>query len=198
MAARLGGRPSPRRKPPTEATPEETQSASSSAPVSRERPTPNLWMTIALLALLLALLASASAVYLLVTRSQTPTEQAQVFEPGPMVELGEFIVNLGNVSERRFLRTAMTAAFTTSDKRYVEGNENRKAAWLTDLRAELKSKEPVFKDVIVTGLSRKTAEQLGSPRGKEEMKAELITRLNQYLSPETHIQDIYLTEFIIQ
>ena len=63
---------------------------------------------------------------------------------------------------------------------------------------QIKEKRPIFQDIVVTTLSAKSAQALGTPQGKTELKAELSTRLNQYLSKETHIQDVFLTEFIIQ
>jgi hypothetical protein len=82
-------------------------------------------------------------------------------------------------------------AFTTSDPAFLSGNEQRKETWLTELKDQIKEKRPIFQDIVVTTLSAKSAQALGTPQGKTELKAELSTRLNQYLSKETHIQDVF-------
>jgi len=196
MAARLSGRPTPRRKGQ-----ENTEEAA--PPIATKQPRQNLLLIIALTtALLIAGLSTGALVWMTLNpgglKSSNSSESSSEFAAGPMIELGQFTVNLGDINQRRFLRTSLTLAFTTSDQAFLTGNAQRKEAWLSELKNQMKDKRPIFQDIVVTTLSAKSAQALGSPQGKTELKAELSTRLNQYLSKETHIQDVFLTEFIIQ
>jgi flagellar basal body-associated protein FliL len=196
MAARLSGRPTPRRK--GQENNEET-----TPPVASKQPRQNTLLIVALtVALLIAGLSTAALVWMTLNpgglKTSNSSESHSEFAAGPMIELGQFTVNLGDINQRRFLRASLTLAFTTSDPAFLSGNEQRKESWLTELKDQIKEKRPIFQDIVVTTLSAKSAQALGTPQGKTELKAELSTRLNQYLSKETHIQDVFLTEFIIQ
>lgn len=196
MAARLSGRPTPRRK--GQENPEE-----SAAPTASKQPRQNLVLIIALTgALLLAGLSTTALIWMTLNpgglKPSASSESHSEFAAGPMIELGQFTVNLGDINQRRFLRTSLTLAFTTADQAFLTGNAQRKEEWLGELKKQISEKRPIFQDIVVTTLSAKSAQGLGSPQGKTELKAELSTRLNQYLSKETHIQDVFLTEFIIQ
>jgi flagellar basal body-associated protein FliL len=197
MAARLSGRPSPRRKSPEEAE-EPTPS-----PVSGKPPRQNMLLISALtIALAVAALSTAGLVFVTMNpgsvKSSEKTEHQAEFAAGPMIELGQFTVNLGDVNQRRFLRTSLTLSFTTSDKAYLAGNEQKKATFIEELKHQFKEKQPIFQDIVVSTLSAKSAEALGTLQGKAELKAELTTRLNQFLEKETHVRDVLITEFIIQ
>ncbi|PIQ28632.1 hypothetical protein COW36_12330 [bacterium (Candidatus Blackallbacteria) CG17_big_fil_post_rev_8_21_14_2_50_48_46] len=200
MAARLSGRPAPRRKGP--GMPEDEPAAPS---VQKNKPSRQTLLLISALtaAILLAGLSTAGLLFITLNPSAgllrgSEASSGAEFKAGPMFNLGQFTVNLGDVDQRRFLRTSLTLLFTTSDRAYLSGNTSKKEAWLENLKASMKEKQPVFQDIVVSTLSAKTAQALGTPQGKAELKAELTTRLNQYLDKQTFIQDVFLTEFIIQ
>ncbi|MGV3525318.1 MAG: flagellar basal body-associated FliL family protein [Candidatus Sericytochromatia bacterium] len=194
MVARLRGRPSPR---PPGPEPEDQLNESAS---SRSR-APRGLVILTALSLLAAVAASGTLYYFTLGPGKTaPLSEAEmpVAETGPAMELGPFVVNLGNVNDRRYLRLALSLEFQTRDPQFVQARGTERSAWLQQLKTELHDLEPVFKDVVVTTLSSRQAEQLGTPNGKEVLKAELIGRFNRHLEGETRVQDVYFTDFVIQ
>lgn len=196
MAARLSGRPAPKKK----SDDGQSEDGAQAAP-QKEKGNAAILMAILFVALIAALAATVGVVYIVSGKNhaQVGMNDAQkVFQPGPTMDVGEFIVNLGNVNERRFLRSSLTLEFAVSDPAYTDATDEAKKKWSDQFVKSLEGKKPMFKDAIVTILAKKTAEELGTPRGKEEMKAELMARLNEFLSQSTPVREIYLTDFIVQ
>ena len=196
MAARLSGRPTP--GPNTN----EENSPSTSRPGAS---TPKWLLAVVAVLSVFSISAILAGAYFFtlgpgaVLLGGAQTHEQAKFEPGPMTDLGPFTVNLSPLDEKRYLRTSFTFAFATNDKAYTEGSQSKKEAWLEAFKEEIKEKQPIFKDVVVTSLSKKSAEQLSTPEGKESLKAELMTQMNDFLKKEElHIKDVYFTDFIIQ
>ncbi|WP_434511464.1 flagellar basal body-associated FliL family protein [Desulfitobacterium sp. AusDCA] len=103
------------------------------------------------------------------------TAQAATTEDGPVVEIGEFTLNLQGGA---FLKTQIA----------VVG---------TDKKAEttIKSKTNFIKDRINTLLSSKTLTDM-QPQNRDKLKKELITQLNEVTGNK--IQDILFLTFIYQ
>ena len=132
MAARLSGRPTPKKKgkdPKDEA--EETGSSNQDP---KKRKFPLLWLIIA--AIVIALLAFILINFLgpkegTETHSgkngQSPGKEEPI-DHGPIVQLGDFTVNLVSDpdKERRYLRTNIAFSLKTTDKKYLEGSHEEK------------------------------------------------------------------------
>jgi len=99
---------------------------------------------------------------------------------GPMYPLDNFIVNLLSDSGRRFLKTQINLEMDTED-----------------LAAELDSKIPVVRDVIIKVLTSKTLEEISTAKGKEKLKDTLLNQINMRLK-DGEINNVYFTEFVIQ
>ena len=63
---------------------------------------------------------------------------------------------------------------------------------------DLSPSVPAIKDIIITTLSRKKAEEVIGFENKLAIKTELKENLNQALHGEFKIYDIYFTDFIVQ
>ncbi|MBF2052502.1 MAG: flagellar basal body-associated FliL family protein [Candidatus Sericytochromatia bacterium] len=194
MVARLRGRPTP-------SPPEEDQPSSKGSSSSSKSGAQRFLVTVTLISLLSAAGALGALIYFTLGPGRTPVTVSSELAPastGPLMDLGPFIVNLGDVSERRYLRISMSLDFQTQDAQFVEGNEEQRRQWSSALKHELERLEPVFKDVVVTTLTVKQPQTLSTANGKEELKAELIARLNRHLPSRAAVQNIYLTDFVIQ
>ncbi len=97
-------------------------------------------------------------------------------EPGPLVPIGEFMVNLQGGS---YLKVTMT----------IEGKE-AKAEEL------LKSKEAFFKDKVNTVLSNKSLGDVQTPAAREKLRQELIDKLNEVGNGK--VQNVLFLSFIYQ
>lgn len=197
MVARLRGRPSPRPAGP----PESEDEAAGSRPAKTGN-NQRVLIAVTVFSLLAALGTTGTLIYL--TQGGRLGAQEASLQPertGPLLDLGPFIVNLGNVNDRRYLRIGLSLDFQTRDPRYVKAGESGQSAWLAEFKSRLKHKEAMFKDVVVTTLSSKRAEDLGSSTGKEALKADLISHMNQFLDPDAdgaQVRDVYFTDFVIQ
>jgi flagellar FliL protein len=109
--------------------------------------------------------------------------------PTAIKSIGDFVVNLADPSGARYLRTSITVEMEEAEKKGGGEGEGKAAAepeWL-----------PVYKDVIISLLSRKTASEVTSVAGKERLKDELRELLNQKV-PAQVVVGVYFTDFVIQ
>lgn len=193
MVARLRGRP----MPPQGSAPEPEEPT----PGQKGDKTSRFWMVVSICSLLLAIGSSAALFYYVLgpgNQSVLQTENLPAKTTGPVYGMGPFVVNLGNVDERRYLRVAVSLDFQTRDPGFANASAEKQSTWLRHLQDHLKKIDPVLKDVVVTTVSAKTAAALGSAMGKEELKAELISRFNRHMPAETSVQNVYFTDFVIQ
>lgn len=194
MVARLRGRPSP----PSSS---ENQEPEVVQPKAKRSPQALL---VGLTAVSLIAAASTGGALWYYTlgpgKAQTVNHaELKTAKTGALVDLGPFVVNLGNINDRRYLRMALSIDFQTRDPEFTEANSLERTSWIGEFKNELKTKEAAFKDVVVTTLSAKNPQSLGTPMGKEELKADLIAKLNLQLDDsETSVFDVYFTDFVIQ
>jgi len=95
-------------------------------------------------------------------------------EIGPLVEMDEFMVNLKGGG---MLKTEIT----------LEGFDKNSAE-------PLQEKIIFLRDKVITVLSSKTAQDVSSATGKEELKKELIQELNKVCNDQ--LQDVLFKSFI--
>lgn len=101
-------------------------------------------------------------------------------EVGIMFPLEMFTVNLLSESGRRYLKVEMNLE--------LEGEE---------LALELETKKPVLRDVIIRILSGKSLEEVSTLKGKEAVKEEILSDLNQRVK-DGKIKNVYFTDFVVQ
>ncbi|AEA33838.1 flagellar basal body-associated FliL family protein [Hippea maritima] len=134
-------------------------------------------------------------------KSEVTHEQAQEEEPVEPAEstvvsqshltpvvIGPIIVNLADVGGDRYLKIKLVLleAKRAAKKEEKEGEK-------TGISLE----DAVVKDTIISVLSAKTSDDLLSASGKEELKNELISAINQALHMNL-VKRIYFLSFIIQ
>lgn len=98
---------------------------------------------------------------------------------GSLVPLGEFTVNISDVSMSRFLKTEIVL-------------EVKDAKVKKSLEAD---QLPVVRDMIISILSSKTVADLDSPH-RTELKNEIKTKLNKRFS--NAVTNVYFNAFIMQ
>jgi len=99
---------------------------------------------------------------------------------GPIVEVKEFVINIMDKGETRFLKAAMSLEL-----------DNPKVA------EELGQRLPQVQDTILLHIGSKTFDELSDLQGKLQLRAELIAKLNAFLE-QGKIKNIYFTSFVIQ
>lgn len=103
-------------------------------------------------------------------------EHTQVF----YVDFEPIIVNLLDPTGKRYLQVRLTLEIP-----------NQK------LEEEIRKKEAVIKDTIITVLSGKTVEEVIVPEAKDKIKQELLTKINEVLGEEV-VTNIYITQYIVE
>ena len=101
-------------------------------------------------------------------------------EIGPTYSMETFIVNLVGGRGKNYLKAKVELELD-SDKTISEINKRL----------------PQIRDGILTMLSSKSNEDINTLEGKFQLRAEIISTLNQYLKTGK-IKNVYFTDFIVQ
>jgi flagellar basal body-associated protein FliL len=112
--------------------------------------------------------------------SQAPAPAAQGADPGPLVSLDNFIVNLADLDANRYLKVGLTFELNVP-----EASE------------AFRKREPLVKDAIIQLASNMTFKQVRTQQGKEALRTSLLARLEAVLGSKM-VSNIYYTEFVVQ
>jgi flagellar FliL protein len=99
---------------------------------------------------------------------------------GQYFSMNDFIVNLNDLSGKRYLKTKIELEFVQEE-----------------MKEELHARLAQLRDMTLLLLSSKTIDEIQNIEGKMELKNELIMRINQVLK-KGKIRNLYFTEFVIQ
>ncbi len=91
-----------------------------------------------------------------------------------------FIVNLADPEMTMYARVSITLEVSAPE-----------------VVLEVQKREPILRDAIIEILSNKTSRELRSPEGREQLKLEIIKRINTILV-QGGIRNVYFTEFVVQ
>ncbi len=108
------------------------------------------------------------------TRSKSPTD------PGPMMELGPFTVNLADGDRPRFLRATLIVEFD-------------KTASLN----EAKKRQSAVQNAITATLSTTSYQQARSYTGKSAMRTRLVDEMNRTM-PNDGVRAVYFRELVME
>ena len=144
-------------------------------------------------AVLVLLLAGGAAWYFLVYKkaeaarqaeaskaaaiAKTVPEEAQI---GPMVEIKEFVVNIIGQDVSHYVKASMSL-------------ELDREATLDEVNKRM----PQIRDAILLLIGNKTYEELQDIQGKNQVKAEVKSRINSFLKTGK-VNNVYLTDFVVQ
>jgi flagellar protein FliL len=112
--------------------------------------------------------------------SKTAEGEAAVTDVGAMYELETFIVNLTGGAGNNYLKVKISLELDSEL-----------------LKAEVEKRLPQFRDSILTLLSGKTFDEVKTVEGKAQIRAEILTILNQFLKTGK-ITNVYFGDFIVQ
>jgi flagellar basal body-associated protein FliL len=135
-------------------------------------------LLIAILAVFLVI-GAAGAVYLFKIRpgSAEPLEKKTELIMGEPLD---FTVNLADTGRTRYLRTTVVLAY-----------DNKR------LTKELAKKEPEIRDLIITILRGKLAEEISTTEGTDEVRQQIRDELAGRLLLEG-VTEVYFTQFLMQ
>lgn len=121
------------------------------------------------------------------SKDAAPSPESEKTEPSlPNVNFGNtftfktFHLNLGNPLENHYIRLEIAVE-------YKGGEAQRK---------EIEQRLPQLRDAVVGVASRKTREFLLGPDGKDQLRREILIRMNRYMSQP--LESVFLTDILIE
>ncbi len=107
-------------------------------------------------------------------------DEATVDEPGPVMELEPFLLNLADRDELRFLKVSIKLELDRPEE-----------------KTDYPTKVPAIRDALLVLLSSKESQLLRTVNGKRRIREEIMTRVNGVLS-KGKVANVFFTDFIIQ
>ena len=133
-------------------------------------------------------------------------------QKGISVDLGDFILNLCDESQKKYLKVNVAIEVSKKDTDFPEVDEKAakggghgghgEAAAPTDpmeaIQNEMNQYKPAIRDAVITNLSSKTSAELATAAGKELAKEQISNDINSILGGEREVLRVSFGQFIIQ
>jgi flagellar protein FliL len=125
-------------------------------------------------------------------------------QKGIVVDLGDFILNLTDVSPRKYLKADVAIEISTKpeDSAPAEGGKKEggegAAAAVSPLDSEMAQYKPAIRDAVITTLSSKTSAELATVAGKELAKEQITDAVNGIFAGDREVIRVSFGNFIIQ
>lgn len=107
-------------------------------------------------------------------------DEEHVDEPGPVMELEPFLLNLADRDELRFLKVSIKLELDRPEE-----------------KTDYQNKVPAIRDALLVLLSSKESQLLRTVNGKRRIREEIMTRVNGVMG-KGKISNVFFTDFIIQ
>ena len=130
-------------------------------------------------------------------------------QKGIIVDLGDFILNLCDESQKKYLKVNVALEvskkdtdFPAVDEKAAKGGGHGEAAPPVDpmeaIQKEMNQYKPAIRDAVITNLSSKTSSELATAAGKELAKEQITNDINSILNGEREVLRVSFGQFIIQ
>ena len=131
-------------------------------------------------------------------------------QKGIIVDLGDFILNLCDESQKKYLKVNVAIEVTKKDTDFPEvepeksgghGGHGATTAPVDPMEAiqkEMNQYKPAIRDAVITNLSSKTSTELSTAAGKELAKEQITNDINSILAGEREVLRVSFGQFIIQ
>ena len=128
---------------------------------------------------------------------------------GIVVDLGDFILNLCDETQKKYLKVNVAIEVTQKDTDFPKeeakpkgGHGHGEAPAPVDpmelIQREMEQYKPAIRDAVITNLSSKTSAELASTAGKELAKEQIANDVNSILAGEREVLRVSFGQFIIQ
>ena len=133
-------------------------------------------------------------------------------QKGIIVDLGDFILNLCDENQKRYLKVNVAIEVSKKDTDFPEPTEKEKGGGghgghgeaapaadpMAEIQAEMNQFKPAIRDAVITNLSSKTSAELATAAGKELAKEQITNDINSILGGEREVLRVSFGQFIIQ
>ena len=129
---------------------------------------------------------------------------------GIIVDLGDFILNLCDESQKKYLKVNVAREVTKKDTDFPEVEEEKGGGHgghgaapapvdpMEAIQKEMNQYKPAIRDAVITNLSSKTSTELATAAGKELAKEQITNDINSILGGEREVLRVSFGQFIIQ
>ncbi len=139
------------------------------------------------------------------------TDEEEV-QKGIIVDLGDFILNLNDASQKKYLKVNVALELSRIPTDPVIGNkqeEGKKEGGhghgeaaeddpMKIIEAEMAQYKPAIRDAVISNFSSKTADEVMTAAGKELVKEQITEDVNAIFAGEREVIRVSFGQFIIQ
>ena len=152
-----------------------------------------------------------------ISKIQVTTEEleegeasADEIQKGIIVDLGDFILNLCDETQKKYLKVNVAIEVTQKETDFPKETETSKSSGhghgaapapvdpMEVIQKEMNQYKPAIRDAVITNLSSKTSAELASAAGKELAKEQISNDINSILAGEREVLRVSFGQFIIQ
>lgn len=133
------------------------------------------------------------------------TEEEEV-QKGIIVDLGDFILNLNDQSQKKYLKVNVALELTRiptdydfskpPEKKSGHGSDDEDPMKMIEL--EMAQYKPAIRDAVISNFSSKTADEVLTAAGKELVKEQITEDVNAIFAGEREVIRVSFGQFIIQ
>ena len=138
-------------------------------------------------------------------------DESDEIQKGIIVDLGDFILNLCDENQKKYLKVNVAIEVTKKDTDFPAEDEKAKSGGghghgeaapaadpMAAIQAEMNQYKPAIRDAVITNLSSKTSAELSTAAGKELAKEQITNDINSILGGEREVLRVSFGQFIIQ
>ena len=135
-------------------------------------------------------------------------EEGDEIQRGIIVDLGDFILNLCDEAQKKYLKVNVAIEVSQKDTDFPAATEEAKGGHgheapvakdpMEAIQQEMNQFKPAIRDVVITNLSSKTSAELSTAAGKELAKEQISNEINSILGGEREVLRVSFGQFIIQ
>lgn len=137
-------------------------------------------------------------------------DEGDEIERGIIVDLGDFILNLCDEAQKKYLKVNVAIEVTQKETDFPKeeapkgggghghGEAPAPADPMDAIQKEMAQFKPAIRDAVITNLSSKTSSELASAAGKELAKEQIANDINSILGGEREVLRVSFGQFIIQ
>lgn len=138
-------------------------------------------------------------------------EEGDEIEKGIIVDLGDFILNLCDENQKKYLKVNVAIEVTKKDTDFQDEAAPAKGGGhghgeeapapadpMAAIQTEMNQFKPAIRDAVITNLSSKTSSELSTAAGKELAKEQITNDINSILGGEREVLRVSFGQFIIQ
>ena len=136
-------------------------------------------------------------------------EESDEIQKGIIVDLGDFILNLCDENQKKYLKVNVAIEVTKKDTDFPEQTEAKSGGHghseapapkdpMAAIQTEMNQYKPAIRDAVITNLSSKTSSELATAAGKELAKEQISNDINSILAGDREVLRVSFGQFIIQ